>query len=98
MERNREDIKVVTDLVLFCAKLDIPLRGHCENKKSLKRVNYLELLQLISYYYPDIKRLLDELPRNGKLTSPSIQNEILEIAASLLICKIKTNLHDETVT
>ncbi|KAI4821024.1 hypothetical protein KUCAC02_028976, partial [Chaenocephalus aceratus] len=45
-----------------------------------------------------IKRRLDDMPGNGKLTSPDIQNEILQIAASLLIRKIKTELHDETNT
>lgn len=32
--RNREHIKVVTGLVLFCAKQDIPLRRHQENKEQ----------------------------------------------------------------
>ncbi|KAJ4926584.1 hypothetical protein JOQ06_014334 [Pogonophryne albipinna] len=51
---------------------------------------------MISYYDPEIKPRLDDMPGNGKLTSPDIQNEILQIAASLLIRKIKTELHDET--
>ncbi|KAJ4947757.1 hypothetical protein JOQ06_009790 [Pogonophryne albipinna] len=53
---------------------------------------------MISYYDPEIKRRLDDLPGNGKLTSTDIQNEILQIAASLLIRRIKTELHDETDT
>lgn len=40
-----------------------------------------------------------ELLKNVKLTtSPNIQNEILEIAASLLVRKIKRDLRDETDT
>ncbi|KAI4800796.1 hypothetical protein KUCAC02_007094 [Chaenocephalus aceratus] len=54
--------------------------------------------QMISHYDPEIKRRLDDLPGNGKLTSPDIQNEILQIAAALLIRKTKTELHDETDT
>ncbi|KAF3844479.1 hypothetical protein F7725_007642, partial [Dissostichus mawsoni] len=96
VERNREHIKVVIDLVLFCAKQGIPLRGHRENEEALNRGNFLELFPKISHYDPEIKRRLDDLPGNGKLTSPDIQNEILQIAASLLIRKIKTELHDET--
>ncbi|KAI4793167.1 hypothetical protein KUCAC02_032895 [Chaenocephalus aceratus] len=53
---------------------------------------------MISHYDPEIKRRLDDLPGNGKLTSPDIQNEILQIAAALLIRKTKTELHDETDT
>ena len=40
---------------------------------------------MISDYDQEIKRRLDDLPGNGKLTSLDIQNEILQIAASLLI-------------
>lgn len=98
VQRNREHIKVVIDLVLFCAKQDIPLRGHRENQEALNKGNFLELLQLISSYDPEIKRRLDELPRNAKLTSPDIQNEILEIAASLIISKIKGDLHNDADT
>lgn len=36
VERNREYIKVVLDIVLFCAKQDIPLRGHRESEEALK--------------------------------------------------------------
>ncbi len=35
VERNREHIKVVLDVVLFCAKQDIPLRGHRESEEAL---------------------------------------------------------------
>ncbi|KAJ4935952.1 hypothetical protein JOQ06_017477 [Pogonophryne albipinna] len=53
---------------------------------------------MISHYDPEIKRRLDDLPGNGKLTNPDIQNEILQIATSLLIRKMKMELHDETDT
>uniref|UniRef100_A0A673LF96 TTF-type domain-containing protein n=1 Tax=Sinocyclocheilus rhinocerous TaxID=307959 RepID=A0A673LF96_9TELE len=98
VERNREHIKVVIDLILFYAKQDIPLHGHRENEEALNKGNFLELFQLISSHHPEIKKRLDELPRNAKLTSPNIQNEMLEIAALLNLCKIKADLHDETDT
>uniref|UniRef100_A0A3B4VA62 TTF-type domain-containing protein n=1 Tax=Seriola dumerili TaxID=41447 RepID=A0A3B4VA62_SERDU len=98
IERNRQHLMVVIDLVLFCAKQEIPLRGHRENPDTLNKGNFLELLNLVSKYDPEIKRRLDELPNNGKLLHHNIQNEILEIAASLLIKKIKSDLHDEPDT
>lgn len=98
IERNRQHLMVVIDLVLFCAKQEIPLRGHRENPDSLNKGNFLELLNLVSKYDPEIKRRLDELPNNGKLLHHDIQNDILEIAASLLIKKIKADLHDEPDT
>ncbi len=37
VEQNREHIKVVLDVVLFCAKQDILLRGHRESEEALNR-------------------------------------------------------------
>ncbi len=42
VERNREHIKVVIDLILFYAKQDIPLRGHHENEEALNKGHFLE--------------------------------------------------------
>ena len=58
----------------------------------------MELLDLVSKYDPEIKSRLDELPKNGKLLHHAIQNETLEITASLLVKKIKADLHDEPDT
>ena len=66
VERNREHIKVVIDLVLCCAKQGIPLRGHRENEEALNRGNFLELFQMISHYDPEIKRRLDDLPGKSR--------------------------------
>ncbi|KAK7163906.1 hypothetical protein R3I94_002577 [Phoxinus phoxinus] len=98
IERHRQHIMMVIDLVLFCAKQEIPLRGHRENPDAVNKGNFLELLDLVSKYDPEIKRRLDELPKNGKLLHHTIQNEILEIAASLIVKKIKADLHDEPDT
>lgn len=59
IERHRQHIMTVIDLVLFCAKQDISLRGHRENVDALNKGNFLELLDLVSKYDPEIKRRLD---------------------------------------
>lgn len=56
VERNRKHINAVIDLILFCAKQDIPLRGHHEDEEALNKGNLLELFQLISSYHPEIKK------------------------------------------
>ena len=71
---------VVIDLVLFCAKQEIPLCGHQENPDTLNKGKLLELFDLVPKYDPEIKRRLDELPNNGKLLHHNIKNLILEIA------------------
>lgn len=88
IERNRAHVKVIIDILLFCAKQGIALRGHKEDTESLNRGNFLELFKVLCKYDPEIKRRLDELPANAKMMSPDIQNDLLETAASLLRRKI----------
>lgn len=37
VERNRQHVKAVLDVVMMCAKLEIPLRGHRETAESLNK-------------------------------------------------------------
>lgn len=67
-----------------------------ENKEALN--NFLELFKLLTEFLPDMATRLEELPANATFMSPDIQNEILEIAASLVIQKIRTELQEETST
>uniref|UniRef100_A0A8C1TUJ4 HAT C-terminal dimerisation domain-containing protein n=1 Tax=Cyprinus carpio TaxID=7962 RepID=A0A8C1TUJ4_CYPCA len=92
IERNRDHLKVVLDIVLFCAKQDTPLHGHRENEDALNKGNYIELFKFMCKYDPRIRNRLEQLPRNGTLMSRNIQNELLESAASLLLRKIKAEV------
>lgn len=56
IDRHRQHILLVIDLVLFCAKQEIPLRRHQENPDALNKGNFLELLDLVSKYEPEIKK------------------------------------------
>lgn len=98
VQRNRDHLKSVIRLVLFCAKQNIPLHGHRENTEALNKDNFMELFKLLTEFLPDMAKRLDELPGNATLMSPDIQNEILEIATSLIIWKMKTELQEETGT
>ncbi|CAM4658849.1 unnamed protein product [Leuciscus chuanchicus] len=73
-------------------KVDIPLRGHRENEDALNKGNFIELFKFMCKYDPQIRNRLEQLPRNGTLMSPDIQNELLESAASLLLRKIKAEV------
>lgn len=55
VERNRQHVKVVLDIVMMCAKQDIPLRGHRETEETLNRGNFLEIFKLISKYNPEVE-------------------------------------------
>ena len=96
IERNRKHVKVVIDIVMLCAKNDIPLRGHRETAESLNKGTFLELFKLITKYDPEVQTRLDEMKRNATLMSPEIQNELLECAASLLLRNIKKEVHESS--
>ena len=65
--------------------------GVTEN--PLNKVNFLELFKFVSKYAPEIETQLKELPRNATLMNHHIQDELLEAAASVLLRKIKAELH-----
>ncbi len=98
IERNRTHIKVIIDILLFCAKQGIALRGHKEDTESMNRGNFFDLFKVLCQYDPEIKQRLDELPANAKMMSPDIQNDLLETAASLLLRKIRAELHAQADT
>lgn len=87
-------MKVVLD-IMMCAKQDLSLWGHRETEEALNRGNFLKLFKLISKYDPEVENRL-QLPCNSALMSPTIQNELLECATSLLLQKINKELHEST--
>lgn len=84
---------MILDIVLFCAKQDIPLRDHRESDDALNQGNFLQLFKFISSY-PEIKARLEEMPKNTTLMSSDMKNDLLELAASLLVQKIKAELNE----
>nr|XP_033815478.1 zinc finger MYM-type protein 1-like [Geotrypetes seraphini] len=98
IESNREHIKLVLDVVMFCVKQDIPLRGHRESDGAVNKGNFLEIFKLLSKYNNNIQNHLERLPKNATLMSPQIQNELLESATLVLLRKIKFELHDTNNT
>ena len=95
VEKNWEHVMVVLDIAMLCAKLEIPLRGHRETKDALNRGNFLELFKFVSKYAQEIETRLEELPQNATLMNHHVQDELLETAASVLLCKIKAELHGQ---
>lgn len=93
VERNQDHNKAVLDIVLFCAKQDIQLRGHRKSEEALNRGNFGELFRFLSNYDKEIQKRLDQLPKNATMMSSDTQNDLLESAASLLLLKIRTELH-----
>lgn len=51
---------MVIDVVLFCAKQNIPLRGHRESEEALSRANIIELFEFAAKFEPQIQLRLNE--------------------------------------
>ena len=89
---NRVYIAAVAEVVNFCARQGLPLRGHDESDKSDNRGNFLELLELISHHHLVVKEKLQH--RRTLYTSPLIQNELIHIQARLIHSDICREVRD----
>lgn len=64
--------------VLYLTKQGMPLRGHDESRNSANRGNFLELVEVLSRYSPE---LAEHLQAKSKVsyTFPSSQNELIGV-------------------
>lgn len=97
IQRNRAHIKVILDVLLTCAKQEIPLRGNRENPddESTNVGNFLEMIKLLCRHSPEIQTRMETIPANAKMLSHDIQNELLDAAATLLLRRIKDEVKTE---
>lgn len=79
---NRVFISAICDILLLCARQNLPLRGHRESSDTMNRGNFAEILTLLGKYNNILGEKLEHLPKNACYTSPEIQNELLCIIAS----------------
>lgn len=93
IEKNRYYIKSMAGVVKFLAVNELPLRGDCETCDSEEDCIAAGLFaKLFKYTLEKDKYLADitsGIPQNAKYTSKTIQNEVIEILASMVLKKIK---------
>ncbi|CAH0393437.1 unnamed protein product [Bemisia tabaci] len=88
VKENREILKRLIDVVCFLAKQELPFRGHDESEDSLKKSNYVEVLELLRTYDP----LLDNHLKNATAfcgTSSDIQNDLADAVCDVILDEIK---------
>ena len=76
IERNREHIKVILDVLITCAKQEIPLRGNRENDEAKNASNFLELYRLVCSHDKATQVRLDAILSNAKMLSKENQNDL----------------------
>lgn len=96
MERNREHIKVILDVLITCAKQEVPLRGNRENDEVKNAGNSLEFYRLVCRHDKATQERLDVIPSNAKMLSHEIQNDLLDATCTLLLRRIKRELHEKS--
>lgn len=68
IQENRHYIQTLAQVLLYCAKQCLPLRGHNESVNTSHNLgNYLELLSLIAQYDPIVKHRISSGPNNTVL-------------------------------
>ena len=89
---NRHYVKTISEILLFCSRQEIAIRGHREDKSSMNRGNFLELLDLVAKHDTVIQHKITNIPHNATYTSPQIQNDLLHIMASIVQSRISTDV------
>ncbi len=84
VKSNQHCIKSLCDIIVFCAKQDLPLRGHRESDDSSNKGNFLEMLNVVAKHDAIIKEKLLSLPNNASYKSPEIQNTLLQVMGNLV--------------
>lgn len=46
----RNILKIIVDVIMFCSRTNLPLRGHLENLTNSKKGIFLDLIEVISHY------------------------------------------------
>ena len=82
--KNRETLSKLVDVIKFCGKFELPLRGHDESSDSLNPGVFRGLVDLVSQFDSALKSHL-ESNSLFKGISKTVQNDIL--SAILLVCK-----------
>ena len=80
----------IIDAVMLCAKQQIALRGHRDDKidfstpATRNEGNFIAIVRTLASSNPALKDYLVSGPKNARYTSKTIQNEIINISANLI--------------
>ena len=87
VRRNRQILDCVIRSVMLCGQQCLPLRGdHEQFGADGNPGNFLAVLHFLAVYYPVLdQHLKSPAMRNAKMTSPRIQNEVIDVMAQHFI-------------
>ena len=87
IQKNRQILDCVIRAVMLCGQQCIPLRGDCEQVGATGNPgNFFAALRLLAVYFPVLhQHLKSPVMRNAQMTSPRIQNEVIDVIAQHFI-------------
>ena len=95
IKRNRLRLKVSIAAVKWLTFQVCAFRGHDESAQSKNKGNFLEMVDLLAEFNPEIAKVVGgNAPYNAKYTSPEIQKELLGMFASKIRKHIRNEIGD----
>ena len=67
---------------------------HCEKLGQVNSGNFLSIIELLSFYVPVLKELLERPSGSVNYLSPQIQNELIYILAERVKCDIQAEMQE----
>lgn len=92
VRENREYVKSLARIAVFCGRQNIALRGHDERDCSSNRGNFLELVDLVATESKEFFNRKSSMPANSTYLSPDSQNALIEAAARCVLADIKEGI------
>lgn len=92
VKENRQYMRAVVESLRYTACQTIGQRGHKEDDQSTNRGNFLELLALLGKFDSTVSKKLCTGPGNAKYVHHDIQNELVNIMASIVREQISTEI------
>ncbi|XP_065658551.1 uncharacterized protein LOC136083072 [Hydra vulgaris] len=97
MKKWRDILKVIVDAILFCAKNNLALWGSTEVIGEQNSGIFLNLIELISHYYPLLAEHVASVKAKKTTTSyfsPRIQNKLIELLGQKVKNEILSNVRE----
>lgn len=91
VDKNRNILKRLIDVVCFLGQHELGFRGHDETTTSANRGNFQDLVSLIAKYDICLKNHLEQ-SNVFRGTSNRIQNDLISAAATIILNRIKSEI------
>ena len=94
IDRNREMLLRILDIIKFLAKQNILFQGHNESNKSSHRGNFIELVHLQARYDAVLQHHLQTAARNSTYLSADIQNQLIKALGDEVLTEITEQVRE----